>query len=148
MSYQEALQAAGGNVVEFKTFGDYQGTWWAKVAYGGEYGWVSGSYGSCSGCDAFEAEFSDTNSYSIDPNDKEAQRSYDQRLALFGQSYLTALIPQAQAEKELCREIEQNEYNVEEFQEILNFLREKGWEHDEIAKVTKAGKRSGPLPSL
>ena len=57
MSYQEALEAAGATVHAFEFFGSYQGDWWAKVTYNGETGWVHGSYGSCSGCDAFEAEF-------------------------------------------------------------------------------------------
>lgn len=57
MSYEEALQAAGAEVLEFEQFGSYQGDWWAKVRYKDELGWVQGSYGSCSGCDAFESEF-------------------------------------------------------------------------------------------
>jgi hypothetical protein len=56
-SYQAALEAAGAEVEEFKEFGSYQGDWWARVSFGGRRGWVTGSYSSYSGCDAFEAEF-------------------------------------------------------------------------------------------
>lgn len=51
--YVRALEAAGVKVLAFEEFGSYQGDWWARV----EGGFVTGSYGSCSGCDAFEAEF-------------------------------------------------------------------------------------------
>ena len=50
MSYCQALEAAGAKILQFKSFGSYQGDWWAKVEYNGEIGWVAGSYGSCSGC--------------------------------------------------------------------------------------------------
>lgn len=84
MGYQEALEAAGAEVILFQEFGSYQGTWLAKVNYHGETGWIEGSYGSCSGCDAFEAEF--------DWNDKD-KPDYQKRLAEFGESYLSSLIP-------------------------------------------------------
>lgn len=57
MSYTQALEAAGAKVLAEGSFGSYQGDWIALVEYKGERGFVSGSYGSCSGCDAFEAEF-------------------------------------------------------------------------------------------
>lgn len=57
MSYQRALEAAGATVHDFTEFGSYQGTWLARVTFNGTTGWIEGSYGSCSGCDAFEAEF-------------------------------------------------------------------------------------------
>lgn len=57
MSYEEALKAAGAEVHAYETFGSYQGDWWALVSYEGKHGFVHGYYGSCSGCDAFEAEF-------------------------------------------------------------------------------------------
>ena len=53
MSYQEAIEAAGVKVLAFESFGSYQGDWFAKV----DGGYVWGTYGSCTGCDAFEAEF-------------------------------------------------------------------------------------------
>ena len=57
MSYQSALEAAGAIVLAYESFGDYQGSWYAKVQRDGKTFFVAGSYGSCSGCDAFEAEF-------------------------------------------------------------------------------------------
>jgi hypothetical protein len=57
MGYQEAMEAAGAEVHAFEYFGSYQGDYLAKVAYEGKTFFVHGSYGSCSGCDAFQAEF-------------------------------------------------------------------------------------------
>lgn len=76
MSYEEALEAAGAKIIAFEAFGSYQGEWIAKV---GEDKYVTGSYGSCSGCDAFEAEFD---------WDDEEKDDYKERLAAFGKSYL------------------------------------------------------------
>lgn len=53
MGYEEALEAAGAHVTEFREFGSYQGDWFARI---GDTV-VQGSYGSCSGCDAFADEF-------------------------------------------------------------------------------------------
>lgn len=55
--YRLALEAAGAEVLSFSSFGSYQGDWWALVEYNGVKGYVTGSYGSCSGCDAFSADF-------------------------------------------------------------------------------------------
>jgi hypothetical protein len=82
LSYESALEAAGAVVHELKHFGDYQGTWYAYVTYNGETGWVSGAYGSCSGCDAFEGEFGWKDDEKPD---------YQQRLADFGKSYLSGI---------------------------------------------------------
>ena len=104
MSYKSALEAAGAIVLEFKEFGDYQGSWYAFVSYKDERGWVMGSYGSCTECDAFEAEFGDTDwhgclehIYQVDDCEfcvqQEAERQEDakKRLVDFGQSYLSPL---------------------------------------------------------
>jgi hypothetical protein len=79
MSYMSALEAAGATVLAFKEFGTYQGEWYAYVEYQGQRGWVEGSYGSCTQCDAFEAEFG----YDYADGD-----DYDARLKSFGESYL------------------------------------------------------------
>lgn len=55
--YHRSLEAAGATVIAYKTFGSYQGDWLALVEYNGQRGWVHDYYGSCSGCDAFEASF-------------------------------------------------------------------------------------------
>ena len=84
MGYSSALVAAGAEVVDFDTFGDYQGTWIAEVKYNGQHGFVVGFYGSCSGCDAFEAEF--------DYAYAEEDNSYQERLKAFGESYLRHIL--------------------------------------------------------
>ena len=98
MAYREAMVAAGAEVLEFASFGSYQGDWYAKVVYAGTTGWVHGYYGSWPGCDAFQAEFGyggpecDEHRY-LDPvEDCEhchaAKRSYDARMKDFGIRYL------------------------------------------------------------
>lgn len=82
MSYQCALEAAGCEVIEFKEYGSYQGEWLAVVKVNGELGVIDGCYGSCSGCDAFEAEFGFCD---------EDKPDYKERLAEFGKTYLPAL---------------------------------------------------------
>ena len=99
MGYSEALTAAGANILAFEQIGSYQGDWFAKVIYQDKELWIHGSYGSCSGCDAFEAEFSCT----YDENGCKEHRYenktdcaaciehnalYQTKLAEFGKSYL------------------------------------------------------------
>lgn len=113
MSYREALEAAGATVEAFKRFGSYQGDWWAKTSEG----WISGAYGSCSGCDAFEAEFGyessrcDEHQYDYDakPDCADCQlnaASFQDRLIAFGSEYLCNPLTQEDAEKEAARNIE------------------------------------------
>ena len=83
MSYKSAIEAAGAKVLEFSTFGSWQGEWVALVEYKGEAGWVLGAFGSCSHCDAFDAEFG--YEYHDDEN-------YEKRLADFGETYLHHLM--------------------------------------------------------
>lgn len=83
MSYRESLEAAGAQVLVFESFGDWQGSWVALVDYQGERAWVRGSFGSCSECDAFQAEFDWDSEFQC----FETQ----QRLAEFGRSYLDDL---------------------------------------------------------
>lgn len=82
MRYESALEAAGCKVLEFEMTGSYQGDWYALVEVDGDMGIVRGSYGSCSYCDAFEAEFG----YS-----SEDEENYQTRLKDFGLSYLPPL---------------------------------------------------------
>ena len=53
MSYEQAIEANGVEIYDIKYFGSYQGDWWAYT----NIGFIYGCYGSCSGCDAFQAEF-------------------------------------------------------------------------------------------
>ena len=131
MSYENALEAAGAEVELFKSFGSYQGEWWALVKYDGERGWVNGSYGSCSGCDAFEAEFGcysdgercDEHEYSYDaPASCEAceaaATAYKERLASFGRGYLDGLLGQEAAINSASQYIEWDS----EAQEMVDWL--------------------------
>lgn len=106
MGYSEALEKAGCKVLNFNEFGSYQGTWLAFVEYNGEKGIVEGSYGSCSGCDSFQAEFdyydepvekdgkyfkshwNDDEEITKDEYDK-LNKQAEQKLADFGKSYLS-----------------------------------------------------------
>ena len=105
MSYKEALEAAGAEVELFEEFGSYQGDWYARVKINGERKWIHGYFGSCSGCDAFEHEFSSygSESYYSDGNGCEKHRyqdnttcedcialqaKYNVRLAKFGKTQL------------------------------------------------------------
>lgn len=116
MSYQEAMEAAGAEVLAFEEFGSYQGDWWAKVRYKGETGWVQGSYGSCSGCDAFEEEIGYGSEHCDDhryrgssdcPACQEVHTAYNKKLAEFGRGYLDdLLLTQEKAEEEAGRYIE------------------------------------------
>lgn len=116
MGYSTALEAAGAEVHAFEHFGDYQGTWLAKVTYNGETGYVEGSYGSCSGCDAFEAEFG----YSY--NDEE--KDYQERLAEFGRSYLTVVTPQEQQVAIYERQVaDASSWYADEARQILDFVK-------------------------
>ncbi len=115
MSYQQALEAAGAKVLAFENFGSYQGDWWARVRVKGRLGFIGGSFGSCSGCDAFESEFSYSNGdycggsyddgnnhYAHDPACEKCivkKKIYDENLAAFGAQYLADLITKRQAIK-------------------------------------------------
>lgn len=111
MSYKQALEAAGAQVVSFQEFGSYQGDWFAKVVYQGKTGWVSGYYGSCSGCDAFEAEFG--------WNDDE-KPDYQTRLATFGKEYLDDIKTQEEAEAKAAKNLS---WDIDA-EEMLKFIRE------------------------
>ena len=84
MSYRDSLEAAGAEVLQFAKFGDYSGQWFAKVRYNGETGWIQDWFGSCTMCDAFEAEFG----YEYDED-----ADYEERLANFGKRYLGTILP-------------------------------------------------------
>ena len=129
MSYTEALKAAGAEVLAEQYFGSYQGDWYALVNYNGSKQWVHGNYGSCSGCDAFRAEFDygDDNGCEEHRYDrvedcadcKARSADYQRRLATFGKSYLDNTMTQAEAEKAAAEHLEWDS----EAQEMLDFLK-------------------------
>lgn len=135
-SYEGALEAAGAVVHVSEFFGSYQGDWWAKVTYEGTTGWVHGSFGSCSGCDALQAEFD----YDDEPEKKfkdwaeswkregqkntrwewqKAKTAFQKRYADFGRSYLGGLMTQEEAEAEAGKHLEWDS----DAQQMLDFLR-------------------------
>lgn len=80
MSYEDALKATGNKVLDYQEFGDYQGTWYALMIINGKLELISGEYGSCSGCDAFDSAFD----YDLDFNSIEGK----EQLKRFGQQYI------------------------------------------------------------
>ena len=98
-SYEGALIAAGATVRECKWFGSYQGIWMADVTLpDGRSGLIRDYYGSCSGCDAFEAEFGYDSHRWADghPNGEplegcEKCAEYKAKLAAFGLKYFDGL---------------------------------------------------------
>ena len=84
MSYEEAFSAVPGVKVEWCEYlGSYQGRLLAKITVEGLEGprYIIDYYGSCSGCDAYEAEFG----YSFDNTPPE-------KLAEFGKPYVDAAL--------------------------------------------------------
>jgi len=133
MGYKSAMEAAGAEVVEFQTFGSYQGDWWASVRFEGKAYWVHGSYGSCSGCDAFQSQFDYNTTEQCEehrydnPSGEvvaacvkctEAKAAYAVALAEFGRSYLQRNeFTQEEAEKETFKEADDySDYNEEKEQ--------------------------------
>lgn len=55
MSYESALKAAGATIHAVEYFGTYQGRLVAHVTVDGIEGFISIDYGSCAGCDTYEA---------------------------------------------------------------------------------------------
>lgn len=111
VGYKESFEAAGATVLEYKEFGDYQGTWLAYVVWDGNSGFVVGGYGSCSGCDAFLEEFSDVWwDEDIDP----------ERLAAFGRHYLDQIVSCDELLNEYRRM--DADYMLDEDKMILNYL--------------------------
>lgn len=113
MSYQKTLEKAGAKVLEFKEFGSYQGEWWAKVEFNNQIGWVNGAYGSCSGCDAFEAELGfesdqcDEHRYTLFKGNCDNCRivsdNLEARYIKFGLSYLHNIMSQEEAEQKVSQ---------------------------------------------
>jgi hypothetical protein len=134
MGYKETMQAAGAKVIAYKTFGDYQGTWLAKVEWNGQIGWVEGFYGSCSGCDAFEAEFGyesrpvvgdedfwDETKGSYSPATQADVEAYDARFKAFGLRHLERnLATQAEMESEVSN---REDYGDDEPAKMLAFVK-------------------------
>lgn len=105
--YEGSLKAAGAEVHIFEEFGDYQGSWYAKVTYQGKTGWVTGSYGSCSGCDSFQAEF-------------DYGKGHPEQYVSFGKSYLDNILTNEEAIKEASENLSWDH----EAEELVKFLKD------------------------
>jgi len=131
--YERALEAAGATVLIFEHFGSYQGDWWAKVTWQDKEGWVHGCFGSCSGCDAFEAEFGFV-SHDCGEDDYYDPFCYDDRFRKncprcqeleaqfieFGQDYLEQIMTQEEAETEASTNLDWDM----DATEMLKFLKD------------------------
>lgn len=115
-SYEEALEAAGAKVIASERFGSYQGDLWCLVEYNGEIGWVTMSYGSCSGCDNFLSTFG---YYYEDKPD------YMNKLKEFGLTFLDVLLTQEQALKEASENLDWDG----EAKNMVNFIESEWQKH-------------------
>ena len=121
-SYEGAMEAAGATVHTFEQFGSYQGEWFAKVTYNDITGWVSGSFGSCSGCDSKPNSMT-TNRKTPSrrggvPGGEAKARAerreqygaavvaFKERYADFGRGYLDNILTQEQAEEQASKNLE------------------------------------------
>jgi len=107
--YAAALSAAGATVHAAVFTKDYQGVWLAFVTYKGETGFVSGWFGSCSGCDDFYAF-----EYRCEGEPTQAE------LARFGSEYLDGIEGVDEVRK---RYEEQSEWCMEA-DETLRWIKE------------------------
>lgn len=150
MSYETCLEKAGAEILDFKEFGSYQGEWLAFVYYKGEKGIVQGSYGSCSGCDAFEAEFDyceepeisgdkfykngrtwDEDNECSEEEYYEAIAIYEKRLSDFGKSYLESdgkpdLYSKEHYEQRLLK-LDSDDWFSEEEREYIQWAIDRAW---------------------
>lgn len=130
--YQQTLELAGAEVLEFEDFGSYQGDWMAKVRYGGREGWVHGYFGSCDHCDAFYAEFgyprhecSGGKDY-YDPFDDVFRDDCSECQKLkaaaveFGKGYLENMLSQQEAEGKVSENLE---WDFDAAQAMLEFVK-------------------------
>ena len=107
-SYEGALKAAGGIVLEFAQFGSFQGDWFALVKVNNNRILVGGSYGSCSGCDALQSEFD----YDYDAPD------FPLKYSEFGKRYLENPLD---VDLNINKFTEQMEWD-QEAEDVLKFL--------------------------
>lgn len=104
--YATAFRAVPGVTLEWLAeFGSYQGRMVAKIVKDGQTRYIVDYYGSCTGCDAFQAEFE----YIEDNKTPE-------KLASFGEPYVTG----AKTLDEALAELVGSEYKSDEDVEAAN----------------------------
>lgn len=129
MSYAAALEAGGAEVHEIGFFGDYQGAWAAHVTVpGGGTGIIRGYYGSCSGCDAYEAacDYGPWDCDQDNPADPEECAAHKEKIAEFGRSYFDSLMTPEEAVQGWLEKDAEYIYgdDFEEIEFLLKFLPE------------------------
>lgn len=94
MSYKLALEAAGFTVHRIKYFGSWSGQWVAYVTDPeGNQGFIQDWYGSCSVCDAFEA---DVGWEPWDDAEEDEKEQYNRKVKEFGTRYYNTLLTEEQ----------------------------------------------------
>lgn len=95
--YHLALHMTGVKVLAYETFDDYQGTWLAHIEFpNGERYFIHDYYGSCSGCDEFQARDIMERKYNYDTGQYEENLAYAHELRDFGREYLTNCMTEEQ----------------------------------------------------
>ena len=95
-SYEEAFACVEGVTVEWaEYYGSYQGNFLCKIQKAGETLYIYDSYGSCSGCDSFQAEFGWSTYYyeSEGVTQEERLAHVKQRMAKWSFSYIESALP-------------------------------------------------------
>lgn len=104
--YEDAIaKVPGVEVLDIQYFGYYQGSFICKIKVNEEIKYIYADYGSCCGCDSYEAEFAFS-----DPS--------DEQLASFGESYLSL----AQSKEALLDQLKNNIYGEGEESEEYKWL--------------------------
>jgi hypothetical protein len=115
MGYESAIRAAGADVLNYHSVGSCQGKWGMIVNFKGKTGLVTGAFGSCSHCDAFQSEFGYVDEEERDPK-------YQERLARFGGMYLSTIWDKWDAEnrlKSIAYDEDYEEWDEGEMRELL-----------------------------
>lgn len=115
-SYVAAIEATGAVIHVVESFGDYQGTTWAKITHNGITGWVSWGFGSCSGCDSYEHWSWDLRCRLDLDFDDDIPKD---ELARFGQDYVSDIMSQEAAEAAASKDDDWDG----EAAKVLEFLR-------------------------
>lgn len=115
MSYITAFEAAGAVVHDSQWFGSYQGEVIADVTYEGKRGILAFGFGSCGGCDAFDAEFDGRRCYDHWKPEQDVDcpdcRDYQDRLVRFGRDYLNGIMTLTETLVYRERLVEQTEWD-------------------------------------
>ena len=122
--YEDVLSRLYDKVYCYEEFGSYQGDWPAKVRKGNEVFWLLGYYGSCSGCDWFQAKEDypwELKCGTFENAKKMLQKETDRILKEFQDNYEADKFTQDEIEKHY--EAELKYYDDEDYKEMLDFVK-------------------------